>query len=54
MVQDSRYVIAQYTQTSLRDVTGRITLDQLLGEREQIAKAIEGTSRRTPKAGGWR
>lgn len=41
-VQDYRNVIAQYSQTSLRDVIGQMTLDQLLTEREQIAKAIEG------------
>jgi regulator of protease activity HflC (stomatin/prohibitin superfamily) len=41
MVQDYRFVVAQYAQTSLRDVIGQMTLDQLLTEREQIAKAIE-------------
>jgi regulator of protease activity HflC (stomatin/prohibitin superfamily) len=41
MVQDYRYMIAQYAQTSLRDVIGQMTLDQLLVEREQIAKSIE-------------
>ena len=41
MVQDYRYMIAQYSQTSLRDVIGQMTLDQLLTEREEIAKAIE-------------
>jgi len=51
MVQDSRYFIAQHTQTSLRDVTGRITLDQLLVEREQIAKAIEAHVEKDTK--GW-
>lgn len=40
-VQDYRYVISSYAQTSLRDVIGQITLDQLLTEREQIAKMIE-------------
>jgi regulator of protease activity HflC (stomatin/prohibitin superfamily) len=41
MVQDYRYTITQYAQTSLRDVIGQMTLDQLLVEREHIAKAIE-------------
>jgi regulator of protease activity HflC (stomatin/prohibitin superfamily) len=41
MVQDYRYMIAQYAQTSLRDVIGQMTLDQLLTEREEIAKSIE-------------
>jgi regulator of protease activity HflC (stomatin/prohibitin superfamily) len=40
-VQDYRYVISNYAQTSLRDVIGQMTLDQLLVEREQIAKSIE-------------
>jgi regulator of protease activity HflC (stomatin/prohibitin superfamily) len=40
-VQDYRYAISQYAQTSLRDVIGQMTLDQLLTEREQIGKAIE-------------
>src|SRR5262245_6990289 len=33
-VQDYRYMITQYAQTSLRDVIGQMTLDQLLTERE--------------------
>jgi regulator of protease activity HflC (stomatin/prohibitin superfamily) len=41
MVQDYRYMIAQYAQTSLRDVIGQLTLDQLLTEREGIAHSIE-------------
>jgi len=41
MVQDYRYMIAQYSQTSLRDVIGQMSLDQLLTEREEIAKQIE-------------
>src|SRR5579872_3949682 len=39
-VQDYRTAIAQYAQTSLRDVIGQMTLDQLLVEREQIGEAI--------------
>lgn len=42
-VQDYRYTISQYAQTSLRDVIGQATLDQLLVEREQIGKSIEAT-----------
>jgi regulator of protease activity HflC (stomatin/prohibitin superfamily) len=41
MLQDYRYTISQYSQTSLRDVIGQMTLDQLLTEREEIAKSIE-------------
>ena len=40
-VQDYRYAISQYAQTSLRDVIGQMSLDQLLTEREEIGKAIE-------------
>jgi regulator of protease activity HflC (stomatin/prohibitin superfamily) len=51
MVQDYRFVVAQYAQTSLRDVIGQLTLDQLLTEREQIAKAIEAHIEKDTK--GW-
>ena len=40
-VQNYRFTITQYAQTSLRDVIGQMTLDQLLTEREAIAKMIE-------------
>jgi regulator of protease activity HflC (stomatin/prohibitin superfamily) len=40
-VQDYRYAITQYAQTALRDVIGQMSLDQLLSEREQIARMIE-------------
>jgi len=51
MVQDYRYIIAQYAQTSLRDVIGQMTLDQLLTEREEIAKSIEHHVEQDTK--GW-
>jgi regulator of protease activity HflC (stomatin/prohibitin superfamily) len=51
MVQDYRYMIAQYSQTSLRDVVGQMTLDQLLTEREEIAKLIEKHVEKDTK--GW-
>jgi len=51
MVQDYRTMIAQYAQTSLRDVIGQMTLDQLLVERDQIAKAIGGHVEKDIK--GW-
>jgi regulator of protease activity HflC (stomatin/prohibitin superfamily) len=51
MVQDYRYMIAQYAQTSLRDVIGQLTLDQLLTEREEIAKSIEAHVEKDTK--GW-
>ena len=54
MVQDYRYVISQYAQTSLRDVIGQMTLDQLLTEREEIAKSIEQHVESDTRAGVWR
>ncbi len=51
MVQDYRYMITQYSQTSLRDVIGQLTLDQLLTEREEIAKSIEAHVEKDTK--GW-
>jgi regulator of protease activity HflC (stomatin/prohibitin superfamily) len=50
-VQDYRYAISQYSQTSLRDVIGQMTLDQLLVEREAIGKAIEANVEKDTK--GW-
>ena len=50
-VQDYRYSVGQYSQTSLRDVIGQMTLDQLLTEREQIAHAIEAHIEKDTK--GW-
>jgi regulator of protease activity HflC (stomatin/prohibitin superfamily) len=51
MVQDYRSLIALYAQTSLRDVIGQMTLDQLLVEREEIAHAIEQHVEKDTK--GW-
>jgi regulator of protease activity HflC (stomatin/prohibitin superfamily) len=51
MVQDYRYILAQFAQTSLRDVIGQMSLDQLLVEREQIAKMIEAHVEKDTK--GW-
>ena len=39
-VQDFHFAISQYARTSLRDVIGQMTLDELLAEREQIEAAI--------------
>ena len=50
-VQDYRYVISQYAQTSLRDVIGQMSLDQLLTEREEIARSIEHHVEKDTK--GW-
>ena len=51
MVQDFRNIILQYAQTSLRDVIGQGSLDQLLTEREQIAKSIQAHVENDTK--GW-
>ncbi len=39
-VQDYQFAIAQYAQAALRDVVGRMTLDELLAEREPIQQNI--------------
>jgi regulator of protease activity HflC (stomatin/prohibitin superfamily) len=51
-VQDYRYAISQYAQTSLRDVIGQMTLDQLLTEREEIGKSIEANVERDTEEWG--
>ena len=51
-VQDYRYAISQYSQTSLRDVIGQMTLDQLLTEREEIGKKIEANVEKYTEAWG--
>lgn len=51
-VQDYRYAIAQYAQTSLRDVIGQMSLDQLLTEREEIGKKIEANVEKDTEAWG--
>lgn len=40
-IQDYQFAISQYAQASLRDVIGRLTLDSLLSEREQIQQEIQ-------------
>jgi regulator of protease activity HflC (stomatin/prohibitin superfamily) len=51
-VQDFRFAISQYSRTSLRDVIGQMTLDQLLAEREQIESAIARHVERDTRAWG--
>lgn len=51
-VQDYRYAISQYAQTSLRDVIGQMSLDQLLTEREEIGKKIEANVEKDTEAWG--
>lgn len=40
-VQNYAFAMSQYAQSTLRDVIGGMTLDQLLAEREKISKDIE-------------
>jgi regulator of protease activity HflC (stomatin/prohibitin superfamily) len=40
-IQDYAFAIAQLAQSALRDVVGGMTLDELLAEREQIARQVE-------------
>lgn len=40
-IQNYAFAMSQYAQSTLRDVIGGMTLDQLLAEREKIGKEIE-------------
>lgn len=39
-VEDFRYAISQYAQTTMRNIVGEATLDELLANREKIAERI--------------
>lgn len=39
-VEDFRYAISQYAQTTMRNIVGEVTLDELLSSRDQIASRI--------------
>jgi regulator of protease activity HflC (stomatin/prohibitin superfamily) len=39
-VEDFRYAISQYAQTTMRNVVGEVTLDELLAQREKLAARI--------------
>jgi regulator of protease activity HflC (stomatin/prohibitin superfamily) len=39
-VEDFRYAISQYAQTTMRNLVGEVTLDELLGGRERLAERI--------------
>lgn len=39
-VEDYFYAISQYAQTTMRNIVGEVTLDQLLGQRDTIAERI--------------
>lgn len=39
-VEDFRYAISQYAQTTMRNIVGEVTLDELLANREKLADRI--------------
>lgn len=40
-IEDYRYAIMQYAQTTMRNVVGEVTLDELLASRDKVANRIE-------------
>ncbi len=40
-VEDFRYAISQYAQTTMRNIVGSVTLDELLSNRDEIAERIK-------------
>lgn len=40
-VEDFRYAISQYAQTTMRNIVGEVTLDELLAHREKLADRIK-------------
>lgn len=40
VVEDFYYAISQYAQTTMRNIVGEVTLDELLSQREKIAERI--------------
>src|SRR3989338_4111835 len=39
-IEDFMYAISQYAQTTMRNIVGEVSLDQLLGQRDTIAERI--------------
>src|SRR3989344_1170942 len=39
-VEDFKYAISQYAQTTMRNIVGEVTLDELLANRERLAERI--------------
>lgn len=39
-VEDFQYAISQYAQTTMRNIVGEVTLDELLAQRDKIAERI--------------
>lgn len=40
-VEDFKYAISQYAQTTMRNIVGEVTLDELLSSRDKIAERIK-------------
>ena len=51
-IQDYQFAISQYAQASLRDVVGRMSLDSLLSEREEIQTEIKNAVEERIRAWG--
>ena len=51
-VQDYGFAVTQYGQAALRDIIGRVELDTLLAEREQIADEMKKIVDETTESGG--
>jgi regulator of protease activity HflC (stomatin/prohibitin superfamily) len=39
-VEDFRYAVSQYAQTTMRNIVGEVTLDELLANRDKLAERI--------------
>lgn len=50
-IEDFRYAMSQYAQTTMRNVVGEVTLDELLGGRDKIADRIREIVEKT--AASW-
>lgn len=51
-VENFYYAIVQYAQTTMRNIVGEVTLDELLSSREQIATRIKDIVEREAEAWG--
>ena len=51
-VENFRYAITQLAQTTMRNVVGEVTLDELLAQREKISEKIEGIVEKASDAWG--
>ena len=51
-VENFRYAISQYAQTTMRNIVGEVTLDELLANRERLAERIREIVDKETDAGG--